>query len=228
MKYTLILLSGGTGSRMKNSVPKQYMLLAGKPMIMHTLEKVEALDDVEKIIIVCSDEYHSSIELMMKQYNIKKDYEFAPAGATRQASVFSGLQKVKTDNVIIHEAARPFVSCEDFNELINDKAENATIGIDIPFTVLKGHENVEGILNRSELVNVQLPQKFKTKLLMQSHIRANEEGRTFTEDVSLVYNYNPDTFIKIIRGKEYNIKITNRIDMLTGEILYDEYFRRRK
>lgn len=226
--YTLILLSGGVGSRMHNSIPKQYMLLAGKPMIMHVLEKVDAIESIAKIVIVCADEYQSSLSLMLEQYGIQKPVEFASAGKTRQASVLSGLKKVETSNVIIHEAARPFVKVEEYQELIDEPCENAMIGSDIPFTVVEGHENVEGILDRSSLVNVQLPQKFNTKLIRDSHLKAEEEGAFFTEDASLLFHYNPKTKIRIVKGQEYNIKLTTRIDMLAGEIIYDEIFRRRK
>ena len=227
MKYTFILLSGGVGSRMHQAIPKQYMLLAGKPMIMHVLDKIDTIDEIAKIIIVCADEYRSSIDLMLEQYGIKKPVVYAKAGDSRQASVLSGLKLVETNNVIIHEAARPFVTVEDYRELIECSNENAMVGLDIPFTVLKGHENVEGILTRSELVNVQLPQKFNTNLILAAHEKALEEGKKFTEDASLVFHYNPEITIKIIKGKDYNIKVTTRMDMLTGEIIYDEVFRRR-
>lgn len=228
MEYTLILLSGGVGSRMQNSIPKQYMLIAGKPMIMHVLERIDYIDEIKKIIIVCADEYQSSINLMLEQYGVRKLVKYAKAGKTRQESVLSGLRYVETDNVIIHEAARPFVAIEDYRELINEPCENAIIGTDIPFTVIKGHENVEGLLTRSDLVNVQLPQKFNTKRILSAHLKAQEDNKTFTEDASLLYCYNPDITIKIVKGKDYNIKITTRMDMLTGEIIYDEVFRRRK
>ena len=228
MEYNFILLSGGIGTRMNNSIPKQYMLLAGKPMIMHILEKIEAINEISKIIIVCADEYCSSINLMLEQYGISKTVEYAKSGNSRQSSVLSGLKKVTTQNVIIHEAARPFVTVEDYQELISANNDNTMIGLDIPFTVLKGHENIEGLLERSELVNVQLPQKFNTKMLLDAHLKAESEHKSFTEDASLLYYYNPDIKIKIIKGKDYNIKITNRMDMLTGEIIYDEVFRRRK
>lgn len=226
--YTVILLSGGIGSRMQNNVPKQYMLLAGKPMIMHVLEKINLLDAVEKVVIVCAPDYRASLQLMLEQYGIRKTVEFAPAGKTRQASVFSGLKNVKTANVIIHEAARPFVKLEDFQALMDEPGENAIIGSDIPFTVVEGHERVEGILDRSSLVNVQLPQKFNTQLIREAHVKAAKEGLSFTEDASLLFHYSPGAKIKILKGKEYNIKITTRIDMLAGEMIYDEIFRRIK
>ena len=170
--YTFILLSGGIGSRMQQSIPKQYMLLAGKPMIMHVLDKVDTIGEITKIVIVCAKEYRPSLDLMLEQYGITKKTEYADAGKSRQASVLSGLEKADTENVIIHEAARPFVTVEDYMELINDPAENAMIGLDIPFTVLKGKEYVEGLLTRSELVNVQLPQKFNTRTILEAHRQA--------------------------------------------------------
>lgn len=226
--YTLVLLSGGTGSRMNNAVPKQYLLLAGKPVIMHILERVDQISDISEIIIVCTPEYTSSIQLMLNQYGISKTVHFATAGKTRQESVYNGVAMVETDDVIIHEAARPFVKSEDFQRLIDEECRNAMYGLDIPFTVIKGHEWVEGILTRSELVNVQLPQKFETTLLKASHEKAIKDGIEFTEDAGMVYHYFPETKIKICPGLDYDIKLTTRMDMLTGEQIYDEIFRRRK
>ena len=213
MDYTFVLLSGGVGSRMQNSIPKQYMLLAGKPMIMHILEKVDVIDEIKKIVVVCSDDYHPSISLMLEQYGIRKPVEYARAGESRQDSVYSGLSKVDTDYVMIHEAARPFVKIEDYRELIKEDCENAIVGIDIPFTVIKGHENVEDLLIRSELVNVQLPQKYNTQLIKDAHIKAKNDKRIFTEDASLLHFYYPGVKIRIVRGQDYNIKITTPEDM---------------
>lgn len=226
--YTLVLLSGGTGTRMHNAVPKQYMLLAGKPVIMHIIERIDSIDRISEVIVVCAKEYVSSIELMLNQYGIKKRVRFAPAGDTRQASVRSGLELVTTDDVIIHEAARPFVKAEDFDNLIDEKERNAIYGISIPFTVVRGHQNVEGLLTRSELVNVQLPQKFDTSLLKEAHEKAYKDNVEFTEDASMVFHYFPETVIKICEGLDYDIKLTTRIDMLAGEQIYDDIFRRRK
>lgn len=226
--FTVVLLSGGSGKRMKNTIPKQYMQLAGKPVIMHILERVDNLKSVLRIVIVCTETYQLSIKLMLEQYGITKEVVFAPAGQTRQESVLNGLEYVKTDQVIIHEAARPFVTVDDFIRLIECESENAIYGLPIAFTVLKGHDIIEGELNRSELINVQLPQKFRTNLLLESHRYAKEDSRIFTEDSSMVYHYFPDERIVICPGMEYNIKLTTRQDMITGEIIYQEVFCKRK
>lgn len=226
--YTLLFLSGGTGSRMQQSVPKQYLLLAGKPVIMHILERVDQIDAIGDIVIVCAKEYESSINMMLGQYGIKKRVRYAPAGATRQESVRNGLKLIETDDIILHEAARPFVRTEDFERLIAVEERNATFGNSIPFSVLKGREYVEGLLERSELINVQLPQKFDTKLLKEVHERALAEGREFTEDAGMIFLYHPEVKIKVVEGMDYDIKLTTRIDMLAGEQIYDDVFRRRK
>ena len=226
--YTLVLLSGGRGTRMKKDIPKQYLLLAGKPVIMHILERIDKIKEITEVVIVCTDEYVSPIKMMLVQYNITVSVKFAKAGDTRQASVKSGLEFVTTDKVILHEAARPFVSEKDFIKLIEEPYENATYGATIPFTVIKGHEIVEGILDRSELVNVQLPQKFDTEILREVHNRADQEKKPFTEDAGLVHYYYPGLKIKICEGMDYNIKLTTSMDLITGEMIYKEYFARRK
>lgn len=213
---------------MQNSIPKQYMLLAGKPVIMHILERLEKLESISKIVIVCTEAYRSSITLMLEQYGISKEIVLAPAGQARQESVLNGLGYVETDTVIIHEVARPFVTTDDFNRLIEYDSENVIYGLPIPFTVLKGHKMIEGELERSELINVQLPQKFRTDLLQKCHQRAASEGKHFTEDAGLVFHYFPDQKIEVCPGMEYNIKLTTRQDMIIGEIIYDEVFRKRK
>jgi 2-C-methyl-D-erythritol 4-phosphate cytidylyltransferase len=94
--------------------------------------------------------------------------------------------------------------------------------------VIRGHDYVEGVLTRSELLNVQLPHKFETQLLKEAHEKARSEQKEFTEDASMVFNYFPQTKIKVCEGMEYDIKLTTRIDMLAGEQIYKEFFVRRK
>lgn len=220
--YTLVLLAGGKSTRMKNIVPKQFLLLAGKPIIMHTLETVEKIEKIKEIIIVSQKKDIPKLNKYIEDYRLRKKINFAIAGETRQASVYSGLQFVKTEEVIIHEAARPFVNKNEFEKLIKSKVNNATYVYPIPFTVLKSNnQKITGILNRNELVNIQLPQKFETKILLESHKKAIEERKEFTEDASLLYYYT-NTEIQTIIGTSYNLKITEPVDLKLAEILYKE------
>lgn len=220
--YTVLLLSAGKGTRMEKEMPKQYLLLAGKPMIIHTLERIDRLPMVKDIVVVCESEFISAIELMVHQYGITKPVRFATGGQTRQESVYNGLQLVDSPSVIIHEAARPFVLQSEFQRLIDDENKNVMLGYPIPFTVVKGEEYITGLLERRELVNVQLPQKFDTAVLKQAHEKARLEGTMFTEDASMVFAYTGEQ-VKIITGTSINIKITEPIDMIIGEEIYREY-----
>ncbi len=225
--YSAILLSGGIGTRMRKDIPKQYLLLGGKPMIIHSIERFNMLDEIDEIVIVCASKYVDSLKLMLHQYNITKNVIFADAGETRQASVYNGLMASNQDDVIIHEAARPFATIDDFKRLIASESRNAILGYDIPFTVVKGHDVITGILDRSELVNVQLPQKFEKSLLIECHQMAMNEKKKFTEDASLVFYYK-NAQIEIVKGNPNNVKITEPEDLVTGEIIYTEYISGRR
>lgn len=224
---SFILLSGGKGSRMKNSMPKQYLQLAGKPIILHTLERVDKMQTINEIIIVCENTYQNYLSNLIKEYNLKNKYVFVSSGKTRQESVFNGLNTAINNSIIIHEAARPFVLLEEFNELALCDYSNAIFGYQIPFTVLKGNEYVNGLLSREELINVQLPQKFERLPLLNAHLKAIADNKNFTEDASLLYYYDK-SFIKILQGNSYNVKITEPIDLITSEIIYKEIISRRK
>lgn len=225
--YSAIILSGGKGRRMEKSLPKQYMLLAGKPIIMHSLERIDSISDIDEIIVVCENEYADAVHLMVEQYNISTPIKYVNAGVTRQESVYSGLQKVTNDNVIIHEAARPFVKCEDFYNLINEPSKNVTLGYPIHYTVVQGQNCINSLLDREMLINIQLPQKFETSILKKAHEIARNESKKFTEDSGMVYDCT-QTDVRIIRGSSQNIKITEPIDMIVGEMIYKEYIRGRR
>jgi 2-C-methyl-D-erythritol 4-phosphate cytidylyltransferase len=114
---------------------------------------------------------------------------------------------------------RPLVSTDEFQALIDAPDENAMYGIAIPFTVLKGHEYVEDLLQRSELVNVQLPQKFNAAALRDAHQRARAESATFTEDASLFFHY-AGAPVRILPGSERNLKITVPTDLIIAEAIH--------
>ncbi len=223
MGIGMIILAGGVGSRMGKSTPKQYLLLGGKPIIVHVLEKIDALTDLDQVVITCPAEHLDETRELLRHRNFGTSFDCIEGGETRQASVMNGLSALKDcETVIIHEAVRPFVSVDEFRHLIDSECENAIYGIPIPFTVLVGNERVEGNLERTELVNVQLPQKFDAAKLREGHEKALAEGLSFTEDASLFLHYGLGT-VRILEGSELNIKITHPSDLVIGEALYAEY-----
>ncbi len=219
---SLILLSGGTGARMNQTVPKQFLMLAGKPLIMHTLERAEKIEQIDEIVIVCHKDYQGLVASYLDSYGIHTTCKIIPGGATRQESAYLGLKAAENAHVVIHEAARPFVKREEFEQLITLPEENVTMGCPIPFTVLKGPKKITGLLEREELVNIQLPQKFNRQMLLRAHELARKEGRVFTEDASLLYYYTKAE-IAVHSGTVYNVKVTEPIDLVMGEVIYKEY-----
>ena len=212
---------------MRESVPKQYLLLGGKPMIIHSVERLDRIDSIGEIIIVCELNYVDHLREMMREYSIEKPVRLVEGGLTRQQSVYNGLKAAEYDNIILHEAARPFVRQRDFESLIANHAVNVTFGYDIPFTVLRGSDKVIGILDRSELINVQLPQKFNKQVLIVAHEKANKNNVTYTEDASLLFDNSSET-IAIQKGSNLNVKITEPLDLELGEIIYKNYIINRK
>lgn len=225
---SFILLAAGRGTRIEQQTPKQYLTIAGKPLLLHLLDKLANIKEINQLIICCELEYKELVEKMIHNHCPHLPYEIVEGGSTRQQSVWHGLQVCTNDVVVIHEAARPFVKSNEFTRLINDDADNVIYGIDIPFTVLKGQQTIEEVLNRDELINVQLPQKFSTSLLTSAYEQAILDQREFTEDASLFYSYQPTEKVNVLKGSEYNIKITYPIDFLIGETIYKEYILRQE
>lgn len=221
-QISMILLSGGIGTRMKASVPKQFLPIGGKPIIVHVLEKLENIEEICEVVVPSPRNYMEQTSEVIRNYQFSKPVQVIEGGKTRQESVYKALKRVTKENVLIHESVRPFVTQEEFERLIRAGERNATYGLDIPFTVLEGKEYIERNLDRNRLINIQLPQKFETKKLLAAHEQAIKEGESFTEDVSLYFHYNGER-IKVLRGTEYNIKITRPIDQTIGEIIYKEY-----
>lgn len=220
---SFILLAGGSGSRMEKSLPKQFLTIAGKPMIIHIMEKIEKIDEIVEIIVTYPEGYKDYILDYIDKWGFTKKYVLTKGGESRQESVYNALKQVRTDTVIIHEAARPFVRKSDFYRLINCSKSNTTYAASIPFTVLERNgDYISSVLDRSKLVNIQLPQKFDYIKLMKAHELAHSEGLTFTEDASMLYQLLKER-VSILEGPTYNIKITTNTDYIAAEEIYKEY-----
>ncbi len=220
MKIGMVVLAGGLGKRIGRPFPKQFLLLGGKPLIVHVLEKARVITEIDRIIITCPEAHLEETRQLIANHGFDERFRCIIGGASRQDSAYLGLQELTDcDSVIIHEAVRPLVTVEEFRALIAADDPNAMFGIPIPFTVLKGHDYVEGLLERDELVNVQLPQKFDRAALTAAHEAARADGTNFTEDASLFHQYTKQP-VRILPGSERNIKITVPTDIVTAEAIY--------
>jgi len=220
MKTGMVVLAGGIGKRIGRPFPKQFLLLGGKPLIVHVLEKARAIAEIERVVITCPEAHLEPTRELIANHRLGAKFECILGGSSRQESVYNGLRALDgIDSVLIHEAVRPLITVETFRALMDAPDENAMYGVPISFTVIKGHDYVEGLLDREELVNVQLPQKFDRAKLLAAHEAARRDDASFTEDAGLFFHYVGEP-VRILAGSDENIKITVPTDTVTAEAIY--------
>ena len=208
----IILLSAGKGIRTNLGYPKQFYPINGKPSIVMSLEIFEGMNEFENIYITCDQEFISAYEKILKDYNITKA-TLVQGGKSRQESVRLALEYVHSPKVLIHEAARPLISKEFVRNILSYEEETVVVPtLPVSFTVSTGNEYMTGILDRSMLKNIQLPQLFQTNVLRKVHQQAYAEGFEATEDSMLAFKYGYP--VRFIPGLETNIKITTPLDIL--------------
>jgi 2-C-methyl-D-erythritol 4-phosphate cytidylyltransferase len=228
-QYTAIVLNGGFGQRTKANQPKQFIKLNGLPILAYCLLALQKVAEVERILLNFPAGSQAQVEEIVKDFAITKPVEYVEAGATRHESVSKMLDRVKTDWVFIVEAARPFVSAKDFEDLAHSDFKNVSLTLPIPFTVAPvepSTSEITGSLERDKLRNIQLPQKFWTEDLKKAHLYALEHNIVATEDATLVAQAGLP--VHFINGPESNFKITTPFDlalanyMMRGETEYDD------
>jgi 2-C-methyl-D-erythritol 4-phosphate cytidylyltransferase len=226
MTFGMVVLAGGIGRRIGRPFPKQFLLLGGKPLIIHVLEKARALPELERVVITCPEAHLEETAQLLRNHRMNGRFECIVGGETRQESVYKGVLALDgVDSVILHEAVRPLVTLGEFRDLIESPDENAMYGTSISFTVVRGHEYVEGLLDREELVNVQLPMKFDRGKLLAAHEAARDAGASFTDDASLFVAHSKDR-VRILPGNDRNVKITVPADIVMAEALYADFIGR--
>lgn len=215
----LIILSGGTGSRMNSDIPKQYMEINGKPIIRYTMEQFD-YDVFESIVIVVSDVWKKYMIKIINDLGLEKKCIFASAGTSRQASVLNGLNCINSKNnndiVVIHDAARACVKMELVNHLIeackNYDGVMPVIPVKDTIYMSKDGKAISSLLNRDELFAGQAPEAFK--LMKYKEINKNlskEELANVRGSSEIAFKNNMS--IGLIPGDESNFKITTPTDL---------------
>ncbi|MCD6441161.1 MAG: 2-C-methyl-D-erythritol 4-phosphate cytidylyltransferase [Candidatus Marinimicrobia bacterium] len=212
-----ICLAAGLGQRMNHTIPKQFLPLLGKPIIAYSLESLESVPEIDRIIVVYNKDFRSMYEELFDNYNLSKCI-LIEGGDTRQDSVWRGLNAVESEKVLIHEASRPFITPDFIQSIFIYPGEKAVVPvIPIPFTVSVGNQYMTAELDRSTLHNVQLPQLFDAKTLRNAHELACRENYIATEDGILVFRLGEK--VRFVTGSENNIKITTPLDLIIAENL---------
>lgn len=224
---TAIILAGGVGTRMGVDRPKQYLIVKDKPIIVYCLEIFQKHDKIDNIVIVVSDEWKDYVEENVAKYGVSKVCGYAPAGETRQHSIYNGLKCIaenapSTDVCIIHDAARPLVSDEIINDCITGAVEDdgAMPVITVKDTVYQSKDGrtIDSLLKRSELFAGQAPESFDFKKYYDIHNNVSDEEIASTAGSSEIA-YRHGMNIRLVAGSERNFKITTKEDLETFETI---------
>jgi 2-C-methyl-D-erythritol 4-phosphate cytidylyltransferase len=215
---TAIIVAAGQGSRMQGAQRKQYLSLAGLPILTRTLMVFDGCDAVEQIILVVpQDDIDFCRKNILEPAGLSQKIRLMPGGRRRQDSVYNGLKEVDENCsiVIIHDGVRPFVQNEQIIACIDSARESGACIIGVPaHETLKQTDSSGQIirtLSRDDIWLAQTPQAFRHDLIRKAHDQARREGFFATDDAALVER--TGAAVKIIKGSRTNIKITVREDL---------------
>jgi 2-C-methyl-D-erythritol 4-phosphate cytidylyltransferase len=223
-KVTAVVPAAGLGRRFGDGANKQFLMLRGKPLLIWTLEALEALPEIYEIIPVLKDEDMESGIGMIEEYGISKVRRIAPGGKERQDSVFHGLKIVddKKGVVLVHDAARPLIEPSIVATAIAHlkDCEGVVVGVPVKDTIKEIEDGqVKQTLRRDRLWSVQTPQVFRYETIYKAYERAAKESFSATDDSALVEKYGGR--IRMVLGSYKNIKITTPEDFKMAELFLE-------
>lgn len=220
MSDYIIVVAGGKGLRMGSDIPKQFLPIGGKPVLMRTLERFREYSEDLQIILVLPEAQQEYWQELCKKYDFKVEYLLANGGQTRFHSVQNGLALVpdNAEGVVgIHDGVRPFPSIGVIRNCYETaRIAKAVIPV-IPVVETVRHLNNDDSMTvpRNEYRLVQTPQTFDIQLLKAANHQPYNDG--FTDDASVVESYGHK--ITLVEGNRENIKITTPYDLKIAEVL---------
>lgn len=218
-----LIIAGGSGKRMEQEVPKQFLNVNDKPVVLYTLEAFQKHPDISKIIVACIDGWQEILTAYAEQFHIDKLGWVVTGGRTGQESIYNGLMEAKkhyrdTDLILVHDAIRPMVSQEIISDCIIQcqKYGSAVAAVPCNTAVLQyGEESREcsrKVVDRKLLAMTQTPQGFPLGKLLWAHEEANRKG--ITESVaSCTLMAELGEIVYFSMGAETNIKLTTQDDL---------------
>ena len=210
--FSVVVPAAGVGSRMGASCPKQYLPLAGKFLIEHTLERLLGHPKVEQVIVAisASDTFFSTLAVASHPRVIT-----TLGGAERADSVLNGLALVTSEWVMVHDAARPCITHQDLDLLIREAVtpDGALLGSRVRDTMKRTdqHGLIQKTVDREQLWHALTPQFFPTSLLRSAMVKGKEHGAVITDEASAMElaGFRP----KMVEGRADNIKVTRPEDL---------------
>lgn len=220
VKTSVIIVAAGKGSRMKSDIPKQFLPICGRPILIRTLEKFHNILPSAEFIVVMNEFEYDRWEALCNEYKCCVVHKLVNGGASRFQSVKNGLNVVNDDSevVMIHDGVRPFIS-ECLIERCLEGVEKCGAVIPVVEVVdsirICRQDGSSSVANRADFKLVQTPQVFNCSLIKSCY--NVDENKTFTDDASVV-EFN-GLEVSLCDGDRGNIKLTTHFDMKYGELL---------
>lgn len=220
MKKYVLIVAGGKGLRMGHDLPKQFIPIGGKPLLMHTLNVFYQWDAEAELLLVLPESHQSYWRLLCEELNFTVEHKVINGGETRFHSVLNGLSQIKEPGVIaVHDGVRPFVNADVISACF---AKAVIAGAAIPVVpIVDSIRKIEGeksfAVDRNLYRAVQTPQVFVSDFLLAAYKQPYSES--FTDDASVVEAAGGR--IELVDGNKENIKITTSADLEYARILLE-------
>lgn len=226
-----LIFAGGTGQRMHSkAVPKQFLQVHGKPIIIHTLEIFEKHSQIDHIVVVCLEAWIDFLKEKIVDYAIDKVSAIVPGGETGQDSIFSGLAKLhelypNDSIVLVHDGVRPLIDADTISRNIacvkkNGNAITVSPALETIAVSTEGGEAIDRIIERRSCMLAKAPQSFYLQDLYEAHLKARSVNRHNFIDSAYLMQWNGHK-LHTVDGPTYNIKITTPMDYYVFRAILD-------
>lgn len=218
----VIITAGGIGNRMLYEIPKQFIEIGGRPILMHTIKRFYDFDNETNIIISLPKQHIYLWEKLCKEHLFLIKHKIVKGGKTRFHSIKNALNEISNNGfVAVHDGVRPFVSNETIEKtfLSAKDSGNGVASMDIFYSIRKVEGDISTAQNRDTYKEIQTPQTFKVKTLKEAYLQNYEDS--FTDDASVVEKLGYKIFLT--EGNRENIKITTPYDLTIGEAILNSF-----
>lgn len=230
MKHIAVVFAGGIGRRMNSkALPKQFLRLYGKEIIVYTLEHFQNHSEIDAIAVACVEDWIPFLKELIEKYRLDKVQKIVPGGETGQQSIYHGLCAAEElaagekTVVLIHDGVRPLINSGLISDCIKKTEETGSAITTAPAieTIFrsKDKQTVEQIIERADCMLARAPQCFYLDEILKRHRQAREEGKEFIDSASMMSFYGCS--LHLVEGPMENIKITTPMDYYTFKALIE-------